>query len=132
MSRPPRTGVGETILVVEDDPAVREVVTALLGEAGYRVLSAPGPGDALLLADRHPGPLDLVLSDVMMPRMSGPEMVERMLKLRPHLRVLFMSGYPGDALERARLPEHAEVLSKPFTEEVLLATVRAKLDRARG
>jgi len=130
-SRPPRSGVGETILVVEDDPAVREVVTALLGEAGYRVLSAPGPGDALLLADRHPGPIDLVLSDVMMPRMSGPEMVERLLALRPHIRVLFMSGYPGDALERAKLPEYAELLSKPFTEELLLETVRAKLDRAR-
>ncbi|MGZ3420696.1 MAG: PAS domain-containing hybrid sensor histidine kinase/response regulator, partial [Polyangiales bacterium] len=88
----------ETILLVEDEPAVRAVVRAVLQNSGYCVLDAQGPGDALILSEQHEGKIHLLLTDVVMPRMSGPQLAKRLLETRPGMRVIYMSGYTGHAL----------------------------------
>ena len=121
-------GGGETVLVVEDEAGVREITRRILAGAGYRVLTAANAGEALLLCERHGGPVHLLLSDVVMPHMSGPELTRRASVLRPGLRVLFMTGYAGEASSRALDSAHGEkVLMKPFTRPDLLAAVRAAL-----
>jgi PAS domain S-box-containing protein len=129
----PRAGelVGsETVLLVEDDDGVRALAELVLARRGYRVLAARDGVEALELADRHPEPIDLLLTDVVMPRMKGPELAEALATLRPGVRVLYMSGY-ADA---ATLPEYASsaVVPKPFTEEGLVRLVREELDRSRA
>jgi CheY-like chemotaxis protein len=120
----------ETILVVEDDPGVRALVVRALQEGGYRVLPAAGGDEAEFVARELEGPLDLLLSDVVMPGRTGPEVARAIAAIRPGVRVLFVSGYTHDAIGRkGELPEGTELLHKPFTPEVLLARVRAVLDR---
>ncbi len=114
----------EVVLVVDDEDGVRALVSRLLGRQGYVVLEARGPGEALLLAERHAGTIDLLLTDVMMPTMNGKELAERLVALRPGLHVLLMSGFTGDVLA-AHLGEPAAFLQKPFTEEALALRVRA-------
>ncbi len=92
----------ETILLVDDETHVRELVAQLLQASGYTVLAAADPAAALELSDRHPGPIDLLLTDVMMPEMSGQELCQRLMNLRPRTRVLYMSGYADEALGRRR------------------------------
>jgi two-component system, cell cycle sensor histidine kinase and response regulator CckA len=121
-------GRGETILVVEDEAGVRHVLDRILRDNGYEVLLASGPGEALLTAEQHRGTIALLLTDVIMPRMSGPELAERLLKVRDNMRVLYMSGYAGDALERAGVEDgEVHLLPKPFSEPELLARVRELL-----
>jgi PAS domain S-box-containing protein len=121
---------GETILVVEDEAGVRSLTCLLLREHGYRVIEAAHPGEALELAALAPR-LDLLLTDVVMPEMQGPEIAERLVAARPGLRVLFMSGYPGDEmLRRGVSADGAAFLSKPFQPATLLSRVRALLDAA--
>jgi DNA-binding response OmpR family regulator len=123
---PPATG---TILLVEDDDAVRELALRALSDAGYAVLEAGDGGDALALCDAHDGPIDLLLTDVVMPEMSGRELAERRAPLRPETRVLYMSGYPADAIVRREvLDGGVELLEKPFTPMSLRRRVRAALD----
>jgi two-component system cell cycle sensor histidine kinase/response regulator CckA len=119
---------GETILLVEDDPAVRRMAAEVLLGAGYRVLAAPSGADALRLAAKHEGRLDLLLTDVVMPGMTGPELAGQFLVQFPRIRTLYMSGYPDDAIEKHGVRGRTvRVLQKPFTHESLAQSVREAL-----
>jgi PAS domain S-box-containing protein len=118
----------ETILLAEDEDGVRHVVTQMLREQGYTVLPANGGAEALRIAQSHSGPLELLVSDVMMPRMSGPELAERLRGLRPEMRVLFVSGYTdGEIARGGELEPGTDFLQKPFTREQLATKVREVL-----
>ena len=125
---PPPAGT-ETVLVVEDEPAVLMMVQRVLESLGYRVLPAATPRLALQLCQAHPEPIHLLLTDVIMPDLSGMEVAERIRILRPTIQVLFMSGYTADIMSRqGHLPEGLHVLPKPFTAVTLARSVRAALD----
>ena len=121
-------GTGEVILLVEDEDLVRQLARDLLEARGYTVLEAANGAEALALCQRHAGSIHLMLTDIIMPRMSGRELHQRAAVLRPDMRVLFMSGYPHPTGGRA-LPEtpHA-FLEKPFTLDTLTRKVRQVLD----
>lgn len=127
-----RRGNGETILVVEDEGAVRQITERVLRRGGYNVLAASSGDEALRIAQQHSTRIDLVLTDVVMPRMSGRELAQRLAVLRPDIPVLYMSGYTDDAVVRHGI-RHAEVhfLSKPFESSMLLAKVSALLHAKR-
>ena len=118
----------ETILLVEDEAAVRSLAKKILARKGYRVLEASDGAIALRIAAGHVGEIDLVLTDVAMPNLGGRGMVEELKELSPDMRVLFMSGYPKEEVfpdrEKAKLIPY---LQKPFTGETLLVEVRAAL-----
>jgi PAS domain S-box-containing protein len=118
----PASGRGERILVVEDRPEVRALVSTTLIDAGYAVTLAADGLEALALESS--GPVDLVVSDVVMPRMGGIELVRVLREKRPSLRAVFLSGHPG---ELGTLPARAELLRKPFRAAELLAAVRDQL-----
>lgn len=128
-----RAASGETILLVEDDDAVRSLVQRILTRAGYVVLVTAYPKEALRLAARGSQQIDLVLSDVVMPVMSGPAMVEQMRSSWPDLRALFISGYPDSVMEVRRIRRDGfALLEKPFDPETLERRVRDALERPRG
>ena len=119
----------ETILLAEDDDALRSLAARVLGAFGYKVLVARTGADALRIVAAHPGPIDLVATDVVMPEMSGGQLVEKVLKARPGVRVLFMSGYTDDEVMRRGVIDGATAfLQKPFTPDILAQKVRAVLD----
>jgi len=123
----------ETILLVEDDPAVRRMAAEVLREEGYKVLVAPSGADALRLAAGHDGQIDLLLTDVVMPGLTGPELVREFLPHFPHVRVLYMSGYTDDALGNHGLRgESARILQKPFTHETFRRAIREALAPRRS
>ena len=125
----PIGGRGETLLVVEDEAALRDVAGRILSGAGYHVLAAECGASALELAARHEGPIDLLVSDVVMPGMLGKELAERLTGMRPDTRVLYMSGYAQPVLHsQGTLDPGIELLEKPFTAGDLLAAVRKRLD----
>ncbi|GAA3456358.1 PAS domain S-box protein [Dactylosporangium matsuzakiense] len=127
--RPP--GRGQTVLVAEDEPALREVTTRILRRGGYAVLSAADGVAALQLASEHGGPIDLLLTDVVMPGMLGRVLAERVLRLRPSTRVLFMSGYAQPVLtSNGILDPGVHLLEKPFTGADLLNAVADQLTAA--
>jgi signal transduction histidine kinase/ActR/RegA family two-component response regulator len=118
----------ETILLVEDEDAVREVVSQMLSDLGYRVLIARSGEEALRIARQHRGPIDLLVSDVVMPSISGPALADRLLRFRPSTRVLFASGYAEDALRLyGERIAGAQLLPKPFDRDTLAAKVREVL-----
>lgn len=123
------TGYGTgTILVVEDDNAVRSMAHHALRGSGYNVLSANNGFDALAIADEHPGPIDLVLTDVIMPIMSGTQLVKILASKRPTTRFLFMSGYTDSVLaQHNELDIRAAFLEKPFSAVGLIAAIRKAL-----
>ena len=122
----------ETVLVVEDEPAVRAVTGRMLRGLGYEVLEATGPTQALAISGSHESPIDLLITDVVMPEMNGRALAERLQGQRPALAVLFMSGYSPDSVFRdGYLSEGAAYLRKPFTRDAFAASVRSVLD-ARG
>jgi len=124
-----RDGSGETILVVEDDEDVRELVTRMLSRSGYQVVVAPSPAEALALArGGHPA-VDLLVSDVVMPRMSGIELLGRIREFRPDLPTLLISGYSADTVPGSGLPERTQLLRKPFATAALLRAVDEILHR---
>ena len=125
----PVPGGTETILLTEDEPALREKIRGILESAGYCVMAARDGPEALglALADRYP--IDLLLTDVVMPGLPGPEVARRMQPLRPGMKVLYMSGYPSPGGTPGTFPEAADFLAKPFTREGLLRRVRRALDR---
>ncbi|AMV24267.1 Blue-light-activated protein [Gemmata sp. SH-PL17] len=127
----PQTDRGsETILVTDDDAGVRRVITMLLAQKGYAVLDASSGPEALGLARAHAGPIHMLLTDVVMPGMSGGELAQAVVPLRPGIKVMFVSGYTEDALVERGLAESTAVfLHKPFTAEVLTRLVREVLDR---
>jgi two-component system cell cycle sensor histidine kinase/response regulator CckA len=124
--RPPAA----TILLVEDDRAVRNMTAQMLSRAGYRVLSAATPGQACALFEQHAVEIDLLLTDVVMPEMHGPVLAERLLARRPDLRVLFVSGYSDAMPASATATGRGTFLAKPFAASRLVATV-AELLTAR-
>jgi two-component system cell cycle sensor histidine kinase/response regulator CckA len=120
-------GREETILVAEDEPLVRQVVTQILERAGYRVLGARNGKEALELLKENPRQVRLVLLDVMMPEMSGPEAYYRIRQTLPELPVLFSSGYSNDARFAHSVPRDCVLLEKPYRSEELLRVVRLAL-----
>jgi len=119
----------ETILLVEDALRVRAVVREILEMNGYHVLEARHGAEAIEISERHRGPIHLMVTDVVMPQMSGRELAQRLLPVRPDLRVLYMSGYTDDAIVRhGVLGAGMAFLSKPFTPDALAAKVRELLD----
>jgi PAS domain S-box-containing protein len=122
-------GGNETILVVEDDDAVRALVATSLRRAGYTVLAAADGRDALPIIERQPGPIHLLLTDIVLPAMGGQELAEHAQASRPDVRVLFMSGYtPNAVVHHGVLEEGVNYLAKPFSPGELLSRVRALLD----
>jgi CheY-like chemotaxis protein len=118
----------ETILLVEDEDMVRDLVRTVLRAAGYRVLEAAHGEAALSLAAQHQGAIDLLMTDVVMPHMGGRELAEQLKALRPGMKVLFTSGYTDDTVVRHGVLE-AEFLPKPFSPGGLASKVREVLDR---
>jgi len=119
----------ETVLLVEDDAMVRRLAEATLERQGYRVLAAPSGGDALRLAAGRNGSIDLVITDVVMPGMPGPELAQRLEASHPGLRVLYMSGYADDTMARHGISEErVNFLAKPFSPDELARRVREVLD----
>jgi PAS domain S-box-containing protein len=124
-------GGSETILLAEDEETVREMVSRALQAQGYNVLEACHGAEALALSEQYQQPIDLLVTDVVMPQMSGGVLAERLTLLRPQLKVLFMSGYMDDAVVRHGLPAvEMHFLAKPFSLSVLVAKVREVLDAA--
>ena len=125
------SGGSETILVVEDAEAFRFLIRELLEGAGYTVIDAEAPDVAMQLLEASPRRIDLVVTDMVMPRMSGPELVKRLAVLQPEARAVFMSGYSDSAMGGVTtLDPGAHFLQKPFTHDELLDTVRRALDGA--
>ncbi len=119
----------ETILVVEDEITVRTLVRQVLEDRGYTVLDAQDGLEALGAVERHAGPIHLVLSDVVMPRMSGRELAEKLAPVRPETKVLFMSGYTNDAIVlHGILAAGKSYIQKPFSPRELVRKVRMELD----
>jgi two-component system, cell cycle sensor histidine kinase and response regulator CckA len=127
--RPAPTRGVETILVVEDEARVRKLVVGVLASRGYTVLEAMRGEEALRLLRSHKGRVDLAVVDVVMPEMSGPDLVKRIEKMRPGLRVLYMSGYTDEAVVHHGIPASgAAFLQKPFLPDALARKVREILD----
>ncbi|MBN1555810.1 MAG: response regulator [Phycisphaerae bacterium] len=125
---PPHAG-DETILVVEDDESVRQWIVRVLREAGYTVLETANAREAMPLGREYAGRIDLMIADVIMPGMTGPELAEHLLPIRNDMRVLFISGYTQvAALDGAMMPEDAAFLGKPFSHDELLQEIRILLD----
>ena len=119
----------ETVLLVEDDPEVRQVARSILRRHGYHVIEAYDGGHAMTVCERHPAAIDLLLTDVVMPRKSGRQLAAELRAIRPRLRILFMSGYTDDAIVRHGVLEAGVAfLQKPLTPQVLAAKVRQVLD----
>ncbi|HEY7635395.1 MAG TPA: PAS domain-containing protein [Gemmatimonadales bacterium] len=128
----PARGV-ETILLVEDEAPLRKVVHQILTRQGYLVLASSGGEEALRLARSHPGAIDLIATDVIMPGLGGRELVERLLALHPEASVLFMSGYTDDAVVHHGILERGTAfLQKPFSAAVLARKVREVLDSSES
>ncbi|MBN1270037.1 MAG: PAS domain S-box protein [Kiritimatiellae bacterium] len=120
----------ETILVVEDEETVRRLTVRILQSLGYNVIDAAQGGEALLICERHRAPIDLVLTDVVMPHIGGPEMVKRLRGIRSDFEVLYMSGFAEDAFVQGELGHDSpRFIAKPFTHEALALKVRAILDQ---
>jgi two-component system, cell cycle sensor histidine kinase and response regulator CckA len=118
----------ETILIVEDEAAVRSVVGRILRRWGYTVLEAASGVEALEICGRHEDPIHLLLTDVIMPGMSGREVAERVGRLRPETQVIYMSGYTAEVIDiRAVQRDGGAFLQKPFSSDILLAKVRETL-----
>jgi len=119
----------KTILVVEDADAIRDMVCAMLAQQGYQCLEAADGADALRMLDQTAAPVHLVLTDVIMPKMTGAELGRHLVRLRPELPIVFMSGYSDDPAVREfeRMPPI--FLAKPFTAAALLQKVRQALDQ---
>jgi DNA-binding NtrC family response regulator len=126
---PRRTTGTETVLVVEDEAALRKVAMRTLEAAGYTVLAAANGDEALRLSTERMGEIHLLLTDVVMPRMSGRTLAEELAKTRPAMRVLYMSGYTDDAIvHHGVLDAGTRFLAKPFSATQLTRKVREALD----
>jgi PAS domain S-box-containing protein len=119
----------ETVLLVEDDDSVRDLTREILHGHGYQVFVAPHPGEALLFCERFDAPIPLLVTDIVMPQMSGRQLADRLRRLHPEMRVLYMSGYTDDAILHHGVRDAGMALiQKPFTPEALARRVRQVLD----
>ncbi len=126
-TRPPRGS--ETVLLVEDEKSIRITTQVFLEDLGYTVLVAEGPEKALLLASEHPGEIHMLVTDVIMPGMSGRDMAQRLMELRPALKCLFISGFTADVIaRRGILDDGVNFLAKPFGRDALARKAREVLD----
>ena len=124
----PKLGGTETVLVVEDQTEVRKFAAAALEDYGYGVIQAENAGEALSICERERGRIDLVLTDVVMPNLSGRELADRLRVRWPEMKILFMSGYTEDATLREGLVEgNAEFIQKPFDPDQLALKIRKML-----
>jgi CheY-like chemotaxis protein len=135
--QPPTTeepsGGGETILLADDEKSVRVTTRAFLKAAGYTVLVAADPAEALGLAAEHDGQIDLLLTDMVMPGMNGVDLAHELTRTHPDVRVLYMSGYTADTIaNKGAWDASIDLLTKPFGKAVLLQKVREVLDREQG
>jgi two-component system cell cycle sensor histidine kinase/response regulator CckA len=122
----------ETILLVEDEEEVRDLAREVLERLGYTLLEAKTATDAVVIAECHEGLIDLLLTDVVMPRMGGGQLAEAVTAVRPETKILFMSGYTDAAIvSHGVLEAGVELLEKPFTPEGLSHKVRTVLDRKK-
>jgi DNA-binding NtrC family response regulator len=122
-----------TVLVVDDEEDIKEAVRRILVRDGYTVLVAGSPAEALVVSDNHPERIDLLLTDAVMPGMSGRELAEQLVEARGGCAVLYTSGYPQEVAEaQGIIEENAALLEKPFTRETLLVAVRATLAASVG
>ena len=120
----------ETILLAEDDSGIREIVPKMLERYGYTVLAPEVPADAAGIAARHPGAIHLLISDIVMPGVSGPVLAQRVVNVRPDIQVLFVSGYVPTATQYpGAMSANAGFLQKPFTARTIAQKVRERLDR---
>jgi two-component system cell cycle sensor histidine kinase/response regulator CckA len=127
--RPANVRGTETVLVVEDEEGIRSLICRVLQTYGYTVLEAENGGEALLIAEQHPAPIQLLLTDVVLPRMSGRKLAERLVRTRSDLRVLYMSGYTdGSIVNHGALDPGTAFIQKPFTPEGLAQRLREVLD----
>ena len=121
----------ETLFVVEDEEVVRDFAVSMLREFGYRVLEAGNAVEALPLGEHYEDRIDLLVTDVIMPKMNGVKLAERLRSVRPDISVLFISGYSQDAnKEKYSLGPGTELLVKPFDQITLIRTVRRLLDKS--
>ncbi len=119
----------ETVLVADDEPDIRTLARDILEARGYTVLTAADGEEALRLAEAHAGPIHALLTDVVMPKLTGPELAERLLRTRRDTKVVFMSGYTGDLIgEYGILRVGAPFVGKPFSPDLLLRKLREALD----
>jgi CheY-like chemotaxis protein len=127
--RAPRGGT-ETVLLVEDEPALLDLGKAMLARLGYTVLAAGTPAEALRLAEDHRGPIHLLVTDVVMPQMNGRNLAARIMVLKPGLKCIYMSGYTADVIGQHGIVEDGVFfVQKPFTVQTLADRVREALDR---
>src|SRR5438034_10720941 len=118
----------ETVLLVEDEDAVRALAREVLRRHGYVVIEARHGLDALRLAERHPDTIHLMITDIVMPHMSGQELADRLVAARPTMKVLYMSGYTDHVAMHRHLTPGAAFLQKPFTPDAFARKVRSTLD----
>ena len=119
---------GKTVLIVDDDDQVRKYIRVCLEPLGYDILEARFNSEALQLSQRHEGPIHLIIADVLMPGMCGPEFAAKVMAVRPEMKVLYVSGGPREAVEGKLLKMKASAfLQKPFEGDTLLMTVRKAL-----
>jgi two-component system, cell cycle sensor histidine kinase and response regulator CckA len=122
-----------TVLLVEDDTQVRNWIHEELEKHGYNLLEAGDGADALVIAELHSGRIDIVVTDVMMPRVNGPELVKALLVLRPDAKVLYISGYPEEFIRKTtNLPSDDNYLQKPFEMRTLIARIKELLGPEDG
>lgn len=132
MAESSATATGETILLVEDDPSVRQLAAALLRAEGYRILEATRPAEALAMVAKHRDPIGLLLTDVLMPGMRGNELAQRLLEMLPGLRILYFSGYSDSTFLTPGALKGAGFLQKPFRGFELVRAVRDALESPAG
>ena len=119
----------ETVLLVEDESSLRDVLGETLEANGYRVLTARDGAEAFQIADAHAGPIQLLVTDVIMPGMTGRDVVERVTPTRPEMKVLYISGYTDEAIKRhGVISRGSAFLSKPFAAGAFLLKIRQVLD----
>jgi two-component system cell cycle sensor histidine kinase/response regulator CckA len=119
-----------TVLLVEDDEHVRKWLHGALEKFGYNLLEACDGADALVIAELHPGPIDVVVTDVMMPRVNGVELLQALVRFRPDVKSLYISGFPEPLLRKdAMLPDDVNYLGKPFEIEVLIDKIQSLVQR---